>query len=174
MALNKKNKILIYGIGILLVCIVLMGLYMVNKKNYNIDEQVKYLLITDMFTTTMLNDGGSHTNQYYEINFRNMNVIKYEDKYNAFEGYAYKRKKLYEKKLKSSENKKLKKYISKIIKEKQSNVDLAVSNWKYYILIPIDNSTVDYNNIEELENFKGSIIYNDYEVIELIEDLLKN
>ena len=108
MALNKKNKILIYGIGILLVCIVLIGLYMVNKKNYNIDEQVKYLLITDMFSTTMLNDGGSHTNQYYEINFRNMNVIKYEDKYNAFEGYAYKRKKLYEKKLKSSENKKLK------------------------------------------------------------------
>ena len=53
-------------------------------------------------------------------------------------------------------------------------MDLAVSNWKYYILIPIDNSTVDYNNIEELENFKGSIIYNDYEVIELIEDLLKN
>lgn len=32
MALNKKNKISIYGIGILLVCIVLMGLYMVNKK----------------------------------------------------------------------------------------------------------------------------------------------
>lgn len=176
MTLNKKKKILIYGMGILLVYLMWMTLHMLfvtNRKDYNIDEQVKYLLITDMHQNTMLNDGGSHTNQYYEINFKNMSVVKYEDKYKGFEGYVYKRKKLYEKNLKKSENEKLKKYISKIIKDKQSNVDLTTSNWKYYILIPHDNSNISYNNMEELENSKGSIIYNDYETIKSIEDILK-
>ena len=109
MTLNKKKKILIYGMGILLVYLMWMTLHMLfvtNRKDYNIDEQVKYLLITDVHQNTMLNDGGSHTNQYYEINFKNMSVVKYEDKYKGFEGYVYKRKKLYEKNLKKSENEK--------------------------------------------------------------------
>lgn len=176
MSLSYRNKILIFGYFILLANI-MMILFIFNTGNKNedvIDEQENYLLITDMFQKTMLNDGGSCLNQYYEINFKNMSVIKYEDYYKGFEGFIYKRKELYEKKLNSNENSKLKKYLNEILEEKQSSVDLSTSNFQYYILIPVDNFNIDYNNMEELEGIEGSIIYNDYEVIELIDELLKN
>ena len=173
--MNKKK--IIYGMSILVTFVILLIIYsecLIKNKDNNINEITKYRLITDMRQTTMLNDGGSHTNQYYDIDFENMNVVKYEDIYKGFEGYIYKGKKLYEKQLKRSENEKLKKLISKIIEEKSEVLNLEKSDCKYYILLPLNDSSINYNNMEELENIEGSIIYNNYELIKSIENILKN
>ena len=161
--------------SILVIFVIMLIIYtecLIKNKDDDINEITKYRLITDMCQTTMLDDGGSHTNQYYDIDFENMNVVKYEDRYKGFEGYVYKGKKLYKKQLKKNENEELKKLISKITEEKEEDLDLKKSNWKYYILVTLNDSNINYDNMAELENIEGNIKYNDYEVIKSIENIL--
>lgn len=65
-----------------------------------------------MMFKTMQDDGGSHTSQYYIIDFKDKVATKYEDCYVGFKGYRYQRKLLYSKSLNNSE---IELYIVKII-----------------------------------------------------------
>lgn len=170
--MNKKKIICIIGIVIIAIiaAIIVLGLKETKEKN---NETVKYRLITDLNQKTMRDDGGSHINQYYEIDSENMIITKYEDEYKGFEGYIYKRKKLYEKQLNESENEELNKLINKIIERKNEEKDLKKSNWHYYSLVVIDDLSIDYENIVELEKTGEKILVNDYELIESIENILK-
>ncbi len=172
--MNKKKNYVICSIVVIIVFIIC--LLFLKKTNDSSNVIMQYRLITDKHSNTMLNDGGSHINQYYEISFDKRIVVKYEDKYKGLEGYIYKRKKLYEKKLSTSDNKELQTLINKIIDNKGIELDLPSSNYNYYALIDLSVLNKEYNSLDEflkLFNTEGTIVYNNYEVINSIEELLK-
>ena len=72
--------------------------------NTKINQNQQYTIITNMKSQTMLNDGGSHTNVYYEIDLLNNEIIKYEDHYIGFKGYEYQGKILYKKNINNDIN----------------------------------------------------------------------
>lgn len=51
-----------------------------DSYTFNLDNENKYEVITDMRYKTMLNDGGSHTNVYYQIDFEHDIAIKISEK----------------------------------------------------------------------------------------------
>ena len=74
----KKNKIIILSICVVLLVVVLFLFIFGKSKTDN-----KYIIQTDMKWLTMHNDGGSHTNIYYEVDFNKNIVVKKEEVYKA-------------------------------------------------------------------------------------------
>ena len=154
--MNKKKNYVICSIVVIIVFIIC--LLFLKKTNDSSNVIMQYRLITDKHSNTMLNDGGSHINQYYEISFDKRIVVKYEDK------------------LSTSDNKELQTLINKIIDNKGIELDLPSSNYNYYALIDLSVLNKEYNSLDEflkLFNTEGTIVYNNYEVINSIEELLK-
>ena len=56
-----------------------------KEKDYTfkLDSNKKYEIITDQKYLTMQNDGGSHTNVYYQLDFEEAIVVKKEENYHA-------------------------------------------------------------------------------------------
>lgn len=163
---NKKLGVALVAIMVLIVTIILIALF--NNGNdkkqstistdFILDTSSKYIVTTDSKYRTMRNDGGSHTNVYYEIDFSNNQVTKCQDKYVGFKGYEYKGKIIYSKVLNQSEANSLRTLINDVISKKDEEKDLSVSNYMYYTL-----STIEYEDI----------IFNDLSVIKKFESLVK-
>ena len=119
-----------------------------NKKNseeysnFTLDSDSKYILTTNAKIFTMQDDGGSHINDYYQIDFDNNQVTKCEDKYVGFKGYKYKGKILYTRNLNEDEINELKFLIDEVITKKDDGQNTSTSNYNYYTL-----STKDYEDI---------------------------
>ena len=111
-----------------------------------------------MIFKTMQDDGGSHTSQYYIIDFKDKVATKYEDCYVGFKGYKYQRKLLYSKSLNNSEIESLKRLIEKVEENKHKKMNLEESNYLYYSLYLQDGEEVDFN---------------DYDIIYEMEEILK-
>ena len=111
-----KEKIISILIPILMVIsVVLIGIKSMNK------TITKYTIITDYKYLTMMNDGGSNTNIYYEIDINKKEVKKLEDRYKGFEGYLYQGKEIYNKKISKELNKELEKIIKELINKEDKN-----------------------------------------------------
>lgn len=81
----SKNRIVILFIVLIIIIsfIIFYKLIETNKEEINLDNSNKYIIITDFRWKTMLNDGGSHTNIYYEIDLDKNNVNKVTESYLA-------------------------------------------------------------------------------------------
>ena len=152
----KKNKRILIIISILIIIAIIIMLIIYNKKNseeysnFTLDSDSKYILTTNAKIFTMQDDGGSHINDYYQIDFDNNQVTKCEDKYVGFKGYKYKGKILYTRNLNEDEINELKFLIDEVITKKDDEQNITTSNYNYYTL-----STKDY---EEIRIYDESII----------------
>ena len=144
----KKNKKILIIISILIIIAIIIMLIIYNKKNseeysnFTLDSDSKYILTTNAKIFTMQDDGGSHINDYYQIEFDNNQVTKCEDKYVGFKGYKYKGKILYTRNLNEDEINELKFLIDEVITKKDDGQNTSTSNYNYYTL-----STKDYEDI---------------------------
>ena len=144
----KKNKRILIIISILIIIAIIIMLIIYNKKNseeysnFTLDSDSKYILTTNAKIFTMQDDGGSHINDYYQIDFDNNQVTKCEDKYVGFKGYKYKGKILYTRNLNEDEINELKFLIDEVITKKDDGQNTSTSNYNYYTL-----STKDYEDI---------------------------
>ncbi len=144
----KKNKRILIIISILIIIAIIIMLIIYNKKNseeysnFTLDSDLKYILTTNAKIFTMQDDGGSHINDYYQIDFDNNQVTKCEDKYVGFKGYKYKGKILYTRNLNEDEINELKFLIDEVITKKDDGQNTSTSNYNYYTL-----STKDYEDI---------------------------
>ena len=144
----KKNKKILIIISILIIIAIIIMLIIYNKKNseeysnFTLDSDSKYILTTNAKIFTMQDDGGSHINDYYQIDFDNNQVTKCEDKYVGFKGYKYKGKILYTRNLNEDEINELKFLIDEVITKKDDGQNTSTSNYNYYTL-----STKDYEDI---------------------------
>ena len=147
-----KKKILILVITIILIIVAIVVGILKNKKtedNYSelgfIDNQNKYIITTDIKWISMQNDGGSHTNVYYQIDFNKSTVQKCEDKYVGFDGYEYKEKIIFSKKLSETEKSQLKSILDNAIKNGTEKTDAI--NFNFYLISSFDSEDVKiYNN----------------------------
>lgn len=118
----------------------------------------KYTIITNSRWLTMQNDGGSNTNIYYEIDFKNKIVNKITENYKANLGKNPKTiiSNDYTKEIDNNTSKNLKETIYKLIKNKDINND---NNYDCYE-IKWDNNKkniCNINNINKLEKILKKI-----------------
>ncbi len=99
--------------------------------DFLLDNENKYLITTDMKWMTMRNDGGSHTNVYYQIDLNTGMVKKCEDEYVGFKGYEYEGKVINKKTLDETEKVSLQGVLDSIIVNVPEEETL---NYNYYEL----------------------------------------
>lgn len=151
-------KKIICGIIIVLISIsVILSIYFQFTEKDNIDKAIKekvYTIITDTQFHTLENDGGSHTNIYYVVDFQTKIISKYEDRYIGFKGYEYKDKLIYEKELSKDKSKELNLLIDEILSKDDINTD---NNYNYYI---IKDKTKEYKifNTSNISKLKKILI----------------
>lgn len=142
----KNNKKILIIISILVIVAITIALLIYNKKNeysnFILDSDSKYILTTNTKILTMQNDGGSHMNNYYQIDFDNNQIIKCQDKYVGFKGYEYKGKIIYTKKLNEKETSEIKSLIDEIIAKKDEEQVQSTSNFNYYTISTIDDEEI--------------------------------
>jgi len=97
MKINSKKILIILTIIIIFVSLAVIGLNLLTR-----ESKGKYIIITDSRYNTLQNDGGSHSDIYYEIDLNKNEVKKFEDLYIGFKGYEYQGKLIYNKSINSS------------------------------------------------------------------------
>jgi len=143
------SLILIFGVGFL-------AFHQFNKKEdagTSTNEKI-YTIITDEHLLTLQNDGGSHHNIYYVIDFNTKNIKKYEDYYVGFKGYEYKDKLIYEKTLNNDKALNFKKVLDEILNTEDTNLD---KNYNYFV-IKDENEEIKIYNKENINKIKNILI----------------
>jgi len=135
----KNSKVIIGGLLVVLIAIIVAIVLLLPKKDNKIN---KYIIVTDYRFITMLNDGGSHTNVYYEIDLKSGIVKKLEDHYIGFQEYEYQGKEIYKKTLKGNIIKKLRKLLEELIKKEDNN---DTNNYNPYVIKYDDKEKEIYN-----------------------------
>ena len=82
----KRRSVMIVFIGIILIAFMSFIILLGDNNKFN-----SCTIVTDSRFTTLLNDGGSNYNIYYEIDLNNGVVKKYEDHYIVFDGRIFHR-----------------------------------------------------------------------------------
>ena len=110
---------------------------------------------------TMQNDGGSHTNIYYDIDLENNIISKIEEDYHANLGGTPKItvNKIYEKEIDFKIQKELKSLLDEIMEKEDTNES---KNYNYYIVTTVDTEKNIYN-INTIQKIKN--------ILELIDKL---
>ena len=107
----------------------------------------KYKIVTDEKYKTLSNDGGSHINIYYKVDFSDNTITKYEDKYVGLKGYQYKEKKVYDKKLELSTSEVLKATLDNLLEKKDIKEE---DDYSPYVI----KSAIKEKNIYNKESIK--------------------
>jgi len=116
----KRKIVLAIIVILLIVVIIFIDNIIINKEQYYnssdfvLDNENKYKIITNMKWITMRDDGGSHTNIYYQIDLNENKVIKCADEYVGFKGYQHEGKILYSKQISEKEKQDLKLILDNI------------------------------------------------------------
>lgn len=124
-----------------------------TKSDFVLDNENKYQITTSMKFMTMRNDGGSHTNLYYQIDLNENKVIKCEDEYAGFKGYKYEGKVLDVKKLNAKEKQDLKLLLDNISNNIREEPEEFI--YDFYILSSVNKNDVkiyDKEIIKSLNN----------------------
>lgn len=144
----KQNKLFIIPISIVLIVLILifLGNYFLNSQNkFKLDSDNKYQIITDVRYKTMRNDGGSHTDIYYEIDLDSSTVTKIKDDYYANIGSKSKIEKniLYTKEIDSNMKKQVKSLIDEVTKKEYSRDE---NRYNYYTILGLNLKKDIYNS----------------------------
>ena len=124
------------------------------SKSVSIDSSNKYIMVTDSKFMTLRNDGGSHIDIYYEIDFDKNKIIKYSSEYVGFEGYKSKDNIMYEEKLSDEKVIKLKRFIEVAIESKDEISKDKENRYTFYTLKTKDEdiNIFDYYLIDAFLN----------------------
>ncbi len=114
---------------------------------------IKYTFITDMADKTMRDDGGSHTDIYYEVNLRNNVVVKKQDEYKGFE-VKVSEKILRTYAINDYQKNKIKNIFDKIIEEKDKEIDYSKIDRMPYTLKTSDGLNVKTYNDDLINQFE--------------------
>lgn len=103
---------------------ILRAIFSINAggENFDLNTNNKYLITTGSKSLTMLSDGGSNYNRYYEIDLDKNSIRKLEDHYIGFKGYEYIGKIIYNKTINNDDAIRLKSLLDKVF----SNTDTGL------------------------------------------------
>lgn len=164
--MNEKVKILSIILSIIIIGVIIGQAILKSEHNnskidlenytFKLDNELKYKVQTDLKYMTMLNDGGSHINEYYEIDLINNVVSKKRENYSANIGDtpSMNTKIIYTKKIQENISKEIKYIMQNLINKNDIN------DSKNYHSFSIKTNSID------------KIIYNK-ESINTIKELLK-
>jgi len=187
----KNKKMLLILVIIILLIITAFAIWRVAKKNslemkFKLDSSDKYLVTTNMKMMTMMSDGGSHYNGYYEIDFQNNTVKKCEDYYKAtfyannmsyfisryiigFNGYVYREKVLDTKVLSAQESIELRNLLDRVLNdggseyvspddtsEKPLGIDIN-KYFNYYTISTEKYTDIKMGNGDDIEIFNSLV-----------------
>ncbi len=150
-----RKKIFLLGIIVLVIGLgVGIGFWFLKYKK--IDNNLKYVVTTDFKYQTMLNDGGSHTSKYYEIDLKNKLVVQKLYKYTANLGGKPKEETttVYTKKI----NKKLAKEIKLLLDNLINKEDINDSKNYHSFSIQYNGEKKIIFNQESINNLKKLFI----------------
>lgn len=153
--MNKKSKIFIIFsiILIFVISILYIGFFYKNDYTFELNSENKYRIETDMQWSTMQNDGGSHTNIYYNIDFGNNVISKISESYQANLGGKSKTtiKEIYNKELNINLQKELKSLLVEVMLKEDVN---DTENYHPFIISTLNNekSVYNLNTIEKINN----------------------
>lgn len=146
---------------IIVVLIFVITIILINKKthfhNFQLNHASKYLVTTDFWMMTMQNDGGSHANEYYEIDLSQNTIEKRSDFYNRSLGQStlrrfltsYKGKLLYKANINEENHQKMQALFSHILENADREIDLH--EYRYYTLSSQHTSNVKMTEDEKQE-----------------------
>ena len=141
------------------------SVYMDNESGYDkyddykfeLDNENKYLIVTDFQCKTMMNDGGSHTNIYYNIDLENNIVQKVKETYKANLGGTPRTTKevMYTIEIPYY----IEKDLNSILNGSLIAGEASPSNYNYYILKYFDKEiyVYDLDSIRDIENVLDNI-----------------
>lgn len=145
--LIKMPKKRIWIIIISVVLLLGLGLTTIflkrNLTEFKLDRKSRYIVITDMKYMTMANDGGSHTNLYYEIDLDKKVVHIVTESYRANMGGTPESKK-------KVDTKKISPQLAEDLKELFTNLlakeDIKdPSNYRFYTIKNMETTKNIYN-----------------------------
>ena len=153
--MDKKSKMVKLSIFSIILMIVISTVYFFNKSDYSfeLNSENKYKIETDMRWHTVRNDGGSHTNLYYTVDFDNNVISKIMEDYQA--NLAGKHKttinEVYNKKLDFKLQKDLKSLLVEVMEKEDVNEN---ENYAPYIISTLNKEKNIYNlnTIEKINN----------------------
>jgi len=157
-----KQKTLICVIISILIILAIVIWILNNKKTDNtdiynkldfIDNENKYIITTNTKWISMQNDGGSHTDIYYQLDLNGNIVKKCEDKYVGLKGYEYQGKILFSKELNDIEKSQLKSIFDNIIKNRTEKVDKI--NFDFYIISLFNNEDIKIYDNDIINSIKN-------------------
>lgn len=143
-----KKEIFKYAfIGIIacLLCFLIYNNFDSKKEKYELVTVVTYYKFT-----TLMNDGGTHYDRKYILDFKEKKLKKYEDYYVGFEGLKYKDKLLYEKKLDNKSIEEFNYLLEDIINNKDKYENDYEKTYIYY--------TISSDKFEEIKIYDKTII----------------
>ena len=124
-----------------------------NNYIFELNSKNKYTIITDMRWKTMLNDGGSNTSIYYQIDFDNNIVSKIQEDFQANLGSSSNTEKsiIYIKKIDSNIKEDAESLLEEIITKEDIN---ETHNYKYFTILNLNAEKNIYNSntIENINN----------------------
>ncbi len=129
------------------------GLIDINTYVFELDSKNKYTIATDFRWITMQNDGGSHTNIYYQIDLDNNIVSKIREGFNANLSGSAKTEKnvVYIRKIDNTIHEKLSSLLSEII----SKEDINETNNYHPFTVSSLNIEKNIYNIDTIENINN-------------------
>ena len=174
---KKKTKILpivLFVLLFLILCIsLLLHFYRTNTVsiaiNFQLNTPNKYLVKTSLGRLTMQTDGGSHYEQYYEIDFSTQVIKRCEDSYSGPKNaYEYREKVLNEKKLSSEESAKLKSFLDTIIAQGGSSYENSnnsndlfassiIESMSFYTISTQSEKEIKMGNKDDINTFLSLI-----------------
>ena len=153
---KKKRNIIIIISSVIIVCIILLIFYiniLNGHSSFNLDNQNKYIVKTDSRYTTLQNDGGTHSDIYYEIDFDKKIVEKRADYYKGFEGNKYKRKLLNSKELSNEESRNLQNFLESILSDESLQRADEELSYNYYSILTLNKDEVKFYNKSLINQF---------------------
>lgn len=159
----KKSKLfVVFGIIVIFVIgIVYVASFYSNTYTFKLNNENKYKIETAMKWKTMQNDGGSHTNIYYNVDFENNVISKIVEDYQANLGGKTKHEvsEIYNKKLDFELQKDLKLLLVELMEKEDINEN---KNYNFVTIYNLNNEKIIYN-LNSIEKIN--------EVLELIDKL---
>ena len=167
--MKKSEKVLLIILGVLVViCLGVFFIFKNNDKNNNDKNNLvldgDYVFVTNMGNKTMMNDGGSHTDIYYDVDLKNNKVVKKQDTYRGFEG------KVSEDVLNTYlidevQKEKIKEIFNKIIEDKDKEDSSKTDYLAYYFLKTSDGFEIKTSNYDLINEFEDMFLNSDTKYI---------
>lgn len=148
--MNRKTASIMVGIIIVLLAGIGVMAWVRGMKREAFDWQ--YTVATDLKWKTMMNDGGSHTDEYYQINFDERKVRKLKDVYNGPQRKYFAREELvYEKEFDEKTSTKLKEVLDKLWQSGDTNE----GTYDFYTIEKVDAGSKYIYSTKEINQIKS-------------------